>query len=221
MSIGNRGIRAFHAEILSCRRCLDDGFSIEGPPLVRGVVPALFMVIGQAPSLTDRRTGRIYSGPAAQRLFGWLKDAGFREEEFDGTLYMTALTKCFPGRQSGKSTDRAPSAREVANCRPWLARELALVQPKVVILFGKMAIDVFLGAGQPLEARIGQRFEAENTIYIPLPHSSGASTWLNRATNRELLQKAIELIRNERDQVMGSQAPGGDLQHDKPESKAR
>lgn len=159
------------------------------------------MVIGQAPSLTDQRTRRTYSGPAAQKLFGWLKEAGFREEDFGRAVYMTALTRCFPGRLAGKSTDRAPSAMERANCRPWLLRELQLVKPEVVILFGKMAIDTFLGAGQPLEARIGRRFEADDRIYIPLPHSSGASTWLNQPANRRLLQRAIDLIRNERGRI--------------------
>lgn len=173
------------------------------------------MVIGQAPSLTDKNTGRIYTGPAAQKLFGWLRDAGFCDEDFGRTIYMTALTKCFPGRQPGKSTDRAPSIKERANCRPWLDQELALVRPKVVILFGKMAIDTFLGAGAPLDERIGRRFEVDGIVYIPLPHSSGASTWLNHASHRDLLQKAICLIGNERSRITGYLPAASDLQYDK------
>jgi uracil-DNA glycosylase len=67
----------------------------------------------------------------------------------------------------------------------------------VVILFGKMAIDQFLGGGVGLNERIGRRFEKDGRVCIPLPHSSGASTWLNQPANKELLQKAIDLIREE------------------------
>jgi uracil-DNA glycosylase len=155
------------------------------------------MVIGQAPGISDLRTGRMYMGPAARRLFGWLREAGFTDEDFGRRVYMTALTKCFPGRVAGKSTDRAPTGKEVANCRGWLTRQLEVVQPRVVILFGKMAIDQFLGAGVSLNDRIGRRFEKDGRIYIPLPHSSGASTWLNQPANRELLQRAIEMIKKE------------------------
>lgn len=167
MSIGNRDISRLHEEIRACRRCHVERFPVEGTPLVWGEAPAPFMVIGQAPSLTDLRTGRIYSGPAAQRLFGWLKEAGFSDEDFGRAIYLTALTKCFPGRQHGRSVDRPPSARERANCRPWLLQELALVRPQVAILFGKMAIDEFLGVGVSLAERIGRRFEQDGRPTSP------------------------------------------------------
>jgi len=183
-------IDVLHERIRACRRCELQGFPISPPPLVFGRAPAPFMLIGQAPSLTDWREGRIYKGPAAQKLIGWLRDAGFDDRDLGRTVYMTALTKCFPGRQPGKSTDRAPSARERTNCREWLGAELALVQPRVVILFGKMAIDTILPA-MPLTDAIGNTFDLGGRTYLPLPHSSGASTWLNDDSNRALLAQAI------------------------------
>ena len=201
MSIGNTEIVRLHEEIRACRRCVDDGFPIQPPPMAAGKAPAPFMVIGQAPGISDLRAGRMYQGPAARRLFEWLAAAGFGEEEIGERVYMTALTRCFPGRAPGKSTDRAPSRKEIANCREWLARQFALVQPRVVILFGKMAIDELLGAGAPLTERIGRRFERDGRVFIPLPHASGASTWLNHPDNRALLGRAIELIRQERERL--------------------
>lgn len=192
-----------HGRIRECRRCVDDGYPIVPPPLVRArdyglSAPAPFLVIGQAPSLTDQRVGLTYQGPAAQRLVGWLLRAGFRDEQVGSDIAMTALTKCFPGRLAGKSSDRAPTSKELANCRPWLDDEFALLCPAVVILFGKMAIDAFLRPALPLEARIGRRFELGGRVYIPLPHSSGASTWLNASSRQALLAAAIELIADER-----------------------
>lgn len=160
------------------------------------------MLVGQAPGLSDLRGERMYLGPAARKLIGWLIEAGFAAEDIGTTVYMTALTKCFPGRLPGKSTDRAPSPKERANCRPWLDAQWTLVQPRVMLLFGKMSIDTFLPK-MSLEQAVGQTFHKDGTLYIPLPHSSGASTWLNDPAHRALLAEAIERIRETRRQVMG------------------
>ena len=136
----------------------------------------------------------MYCGPAAVKLLGWLTDAGFTEEDFGTTVYLTALTKCFPGRAPGSSKDRAPSVKERANCRPWLDEQQALVRPRVVILFGKMAIDTYLPK-LSLNATIGKVFEIEGIPHLPLPHSSGASLWLNDNRNQALLAQAIERLR--------------------------
>jgi len=142
----------------------------------------------------------MYLGPAARKLIGWLKDAGFTDADIGTRVYMTALTKCFPGRLPGKSTDRVPSPRERAHCRSWLDAQRALVQPRVIILFGKMAMDTFLPRF-PLEALVGQTFEIGGIVYVPLPHSSGASTWLNSSEHRALLAQGIERVREAREWV--------------------
>ena len=190
-------IELLHDEIRTCRRCEADGFPISPPPMVWGQVPARFMLIGQAPGLSDLRGARMYLGPAARKLFGWMAEAGFAESDIGTTVYMTALTKCFPGRLPGKSTDRAPSPKERANCRPWLDAQWKLVQPRVVLLFGKLAIDTFLPK-MPLEMAVGNTFDADDVTYVPLPHSSGASTWLNDPGHRALLVEAIERVREQR-----------------------
>jgi len=56
---------------------------------------------------------------------------------------------------------------------------------------GKMAIDAFLGK-QPLVKTVGQAFERDGRVYLPLPHASGVSRWLNDADNRALLERALE-----------------------------
>ncbi len=187
-------IDVLHEEIRACRKCETDGFPVVPPPLVWGVAPAPFLLVGQAPGLTDLREGRMFLGPAARKLIGWLCEAGFSETDIGTTIYMTALTKCFPGRLSGKSTDRAPSPKERQNCRPWLDAQWDLIQPRAVILFGKMAIDTFLPK-MSLEDAVGQTFTVNNLPFVPLPHSSGASTWLNDAAHRALLAEAIKRLR--------------------------
>uniref|UniRef100_UPI003751F8EC uracil-DNA glycosylase family protein n=1 Tax=Armatimonas sp. TaxID=1872638 RepID=UPI003751F8EC len=80
-------------------------------------------------------------------------------------------------------------------CRTWLDAELAAVAPRAIVLFGGLAIKTFLSKS-PLEELIGQVFTKDDgRIYLPLPHSSGASTWLNSAYNQMLLAQALVQLR--------------------------
>ena len=92
---------------------------------------------------------------------------------------MTAITKCYPGPHPAGRGDRVPSRAEQALCAPWLEQELALIDPKVLIPIGGLAISRFLGNGQPMTGLIGERFERDGRILVPLPHPSGASQWFN------------------------------------------
>lgn len=186
-----------HARIRSCRRCVDAGHIAEARPLTEGSAGARFFLIGQAPSRTDHETGQFYSGPAGRKLRGWLADAGFVDDDFGTTIYAAAITKCFPGRNPGSSKDRVPSRAEQALCRPWLDAEIAAVDPKVVVLFGGLAIQTFLSRA-PLDTLIGKAFDGDGRLWIPLPHSSGASTWLNVAAHQALLTEAIARLRDAR-----------------------
>lgn len=197
MPVGAKPLPVLQAEIHACRRCEVAGYIPQARPLTRGEAEARFFVVGQAPSRTDHETQGFYMGPAGRKLRGWLQDAGFEEADLGTRVYFAAITKCFPGRLPGSSKDRLPSRIEQGLCRPWLDAELTTVDPRVVILFGGLAIKTFLSPA-PLAELIGQAFEKEGRLYIPLPHSSGASTWLNSATNRALLAQAIERLREAR-----------------------
>jgi len=183
------------ARIRACTRCVDSGHIPGARPLVLGTEQATVMVIGQAPSRLDHETGHFYEGPAGKRLREWLCDAGFGEHDFGTTVYAAALTKCFPGRRPGSSTDRAPSRAEMRQCRPWLDAEIAMVDPRIVVLFGSMAIQTFLPKA-PLEERVGTVVKQDGRLWVPLPHSSGASLWLNEPANQAKLREAIALLRD-------------------------
>ena len=53
-----------------------------------------------------------------------------------------------------------------------------------------MAIDAFLGR-QPLDKTVGQVFPRDQRVYVPLPHASGVSRWLNAPEHRALLDRAL------------------------------
>lgn len=151
------------------------------------------MLIGQAPGRREAGNGRPFSGPAGRRLFSWLAGVGIEEHAFRRQVFMAAMTRCYPGPSPTGHGDRRPSPAELALCRPFLDRQLALVQPELVLLVGGLAIEAFLGK-MPLQQAVGHCHVRAGVRYLPLPHPSGASTWLNHPAHRALLQQSLALL---------------------------
>lgn len=187
---------ALQRRIAACTACQQAGYLERVNPIrIDGRVADRVVVIGQAPGPVTDRKGYHFAGPAGRVLEQWLERAGFPPGFFRQGCYLTSLTRCFPGKATGGSGDRRPSAAEIRLCRPFLDLELALVDPAVVLLVGQMAIEAFLGK-QTLAAVVGRVFEREGRHWLPLPHSSGVSRWLNDPANRARVDRAIgELAR--------------------------
>ena len=178
-------------EVVACRACAVAGYLGAANPIRPGLIDEpRMLLIGQAPGPVTDRKGYHFAGPAGRFLDQWLDRAGFSAGYFREHVYLTSLTRCYPGKSPSGNGDRPPSAAEIALCRRFLQLELALIQPRVVLLVGKMAIDAFLGK-QPLVVTVGQLFERDGRVYVPLPHASGVSRWLNAPTNRALLDQAL------------------------------
>ncbi len=144
-----------HGELRDCRRCLEEGYWIApGPVFSRGAGAGL-MLIGQAPGPTEAIVKRPFNAGSGKRLFKWLAEAGWDEAEFRATAYMTAITKCYPGRSDSGKGDRVATPFEQALCRPWLEQELRLVNPRLLILVGGLAIRLLYPANVRLDEIIG------------------------------------------------------------------
>ena len=148
------------------------------------------MIVGQAPGAVELTTGLPFSGRSGAELRRWLARAGIDEDHLP---YRSAITKCFPGKASSGAGDRKPSPPEIANCAPWLVREIAIVRPAILLLLGQLAIERFWGKVS-LEDAVGRMRRDGDRVLIPLPHPSGASRWLNDPDHRRLLDRALRLL---------------------------
>ena len=188
-----RNLMRCQEQMRSCHLCAEAGYPITPRAIFSGLATARIMVVGQAPGGREVELGLPFSGPAGKRLFSWLAQAGFEEEEFRREQYITAITKCYPGKGTSRG-DRIPTAAERKLCLPFLARELELVQPELIIPVGGVAIRHFLG-NIKLDEAIGQAYEKDGRSIVPLPHPSGANIWLNRPRSKLLLQEALLLLK--------------------------
>jgi uracil-DNA glycosylase len=181
-------------KIRSCRACQQKGYIPEARPVFSPVYPSSWMLIGQAPGKVEQESGLPFMGRAGRNLFRWFKEIGWEERDFRRSVYMTSLTRCWPGKQARTSGDRAPSRKEIDLCLPFLMEEIELGSPRVVILVGKLAVKVFLNIDK-LEDAVGEKFAQKGRIWIPLPHPSGASRWLNPEENKARLREALRIIK--------------------------
>jgi uracil-DNA glycosylase len=184
-----------HCERLSgCRRC---GHAPGVLPIVSHARAPRAMLIGQAPGQVETSGGKPFAGRAGRTLFRWLERAGLDEPTAREQLYIAAITRCYPGPHPAGRGDRVPSPVERAQCAGWLEDELRIIRPSLVVPVGRLAIDRFLGA-KPLDEVIGREHEIEHVgggaIAIPLPHPSGASSWVHQPGNKALLEQALDLL---------------------------
>src|SRR5579864_753091 len=186
-------ISLLQERIFACRLCEEHGYIQQARPITSGRGSDRVMVIGQAPGHRSVTKGRSFSGPGGSILQKWLEQAGFPPSYLHDHTYLSSLTRCDPGRNPRGDGDRRPSPQEVALCRPYLEAELQLLQPKVVLLVGSMAIETFLGKRR-LEDIIGTFEERDGMLFLPLPHPSGVSRWLNDPEHLKLHQRALELL---------------------------
>src|SRR5688572_17026495 len=128
------------AALAGCYRCaLGPGIR----PVVSGAVGARVMLIGQAPGKVESEGGVPFSGRAGKTLFRWLARAGIDEETARELIYISAVTRCYPGPHPSGRGDRVPTRAEQSSCANWLESELRIVRPEVLIPVGRLAIERF------------------------------------------------------------------------------
>ncbi len=193
MSTAQRRLDCLVADLRLCERCP----KMQRPAVSGGAVLSRVIAVGQAPGIKEPVLGRPFAWTAGKTLFGWIERAcGMTEAEYRAWIYMAAVCRCFPGRNT-TGGDRVPDVGEVATCRDWLEAEMEILQPELVIPIGKLAISQFIefdklteviGGVFPVNFR-GHRFDL-----IPLPHPSGASPWHRMEPGRTLLDRALKRI---------------------------
>ena len=111
-------------------------------------------------------------------------------------IYFAAVCRCFPGKNSS-GTDRVPAPDEIRNCSLWMDNEIQILQPRLIIPVGRLAITQFI-ACKKLQEVIGRKFRVARAGHrfdvIPLPHPSGASPWHKIPPGKQVLEQAMRKI---------------------------
>ncbi|MBB4442234.1 MULTISPECIES: uracil-DNA glycosylase [Rhizobium] len=155
------------------------------------------MVIGSAPSAEDDREGMPFSGKSGQLFDKMLAAIGL-------TRSAILLTQVIPWRPPG---NRAPSAAEMDICRPFIERQIALAEPKAILLLGNFSARFFFGENDTIHGLRGRWKEiAAADCVIPAIASLHPQDLLTAPVNKRLAWndllafqaklKSLSLLRN-------------------------
>jgi uracil-DNA glycosylase len=197
-----RSLASLQRDNRRCRACAEAGYPLESYPVLEGKPGQRAYMFGQAPGIVEGQELRPWRGRAGKTLRRWLE---LDEEEFYATFYCASVTRCYPGRAPSGRGDRTPTPREQELCSFWRTWELELLRPALIVPVGGLAIKQLLGISGLADC-IGSCFELAGAKAIPLPHPSGASSWLNVSANRARVAEATALIRAELERLRPTSA---------------
>ncbi len=174
--------------IRACRRCKLAATRTQAVPGVGDRKPSWF-VLGEGPGEQEDQKGEPFVGPAGRLLDAMLAAVGKRRGE---GVYITNVVKCRP------PGNRNPEPDEIAACRPWLERQLALAAPRLILAVGKFAAQTALGREDTvagLRARGGPCVLAGSTAPVAVTYHPSylLRTPADKAKAWEDLQRALAL----------------------------
>jgi uracil-DNA glycosylase family 4 len=119
-----------------------------------------WMIIGEAPGAEEDRRGEPFVGRAGKMLDEMLRAVG----ETRTSVFIASILKCRP------PNNRDPEPQEAAACRDYLERQIALVQPKIILAFGKTSAQHLLGSDEPVGRMRGSAHDLNGIPLIVTYH---------------------------------------------------
>lgn len=144
--------------IVACTRCplyVNATHAVPG----EGDSDASVMFVGEAPGKNEDLTGRPFIGRAGKLLSTLLVEIGLRREG----VFITSVIKHRPPK------NRPPKPAEVVVCNEWLDKQLAIIQPKIVVPLGRFGMEHFL-PDETITSAHGKLFKKETMLIFPLYH---------------------------------------------------
>ncbi len=151
-----------YREIALCQKCGIAKFRNKVVP-GEGAEDADLMFIGEAPGWHEDQQGRPFVGPAGKFLDELLASINLRRQQ----VYITNVIKTRP------PDNRDPSPNEIANCRPWLDKQIELIHPKMIVTLGRYSMAMFF-PGKSISKIHGTAQKQDNVIYYAMYHPAAA-----------------------------------------------
>jgi uracil-DNA glycosylase len=150
------------AEVSTCARCdLCKGRTKAVPG--EGNSQAKILFIGEGPGFHEDKQGRPFVGPSGQLLQELLKSINLKRED----VFITNVVKCRPPE------NRDPLPAEIDACNDYLDRQIAAIQPKVIVTLGRHSMAKFF-SGEKISAIHGRARKKDGYICIPMFHPAAA-----------------------------------------------
>ncbi len=174
-------------KIISCKIC---PVGKSGKPVVgEGNPDADIVFIGEAPGKLEAASGRPFIGRSGQLLRSLIRGIDLKEED----VYITSPVKYLPNGKDG-TPGGTPTSADIAHGRIHLMEQFDVIQPKVVVLLGRVAAEGVLQKKVAVASEHGQVIAESNRIkYFLTLHPAAALRFPNKY--KPLLQEDFEKIK--------------------------
>ncbi len=157
---GMTELDALRRQVLPCTLCPELAKSRKSVVFGSGNPHAKLMFVGEAPGFDEDEQGLPFVGKAGQLLTKIIESIGLKREE----VYIANVLKCRP------PGNRNPLPGEVANCQPYLKKQIAIIQPKIICALGKFAAQTLLRTETSITKLRGNWSEYEGVKVMPTFH---------------------------------------------------
>jgi uracil-DNA glycosylase len=191
--------QALRAEVLGCTRCPLHRTRTQG---VFGVGPqrADWLVVGEAPGAEEDRRGEPFVGAAGQLLDAMLRAIGLDRRS---NVYIANVLKSRP------PGNRDPRPEEIEACLPYLERQIALLEPRIMLAVGRIAAQTLLGTDAPL-GRLRGRVHAFGELNTPLVVTYHPAYLLRTPADKRKAWEDLKFARSTYQALIGGPATNGD-----------
>jgi len=152
-------LEAVRSEMGDCKRCK---LHRTRRTLVfgEGNEKAILMLVGEGPGYEEDVQGRPFVGKAGQLLTKILQSVRLEREE----VYIANIVKCRPPQ------NRNPESEEISACRPFLLKQVQVIQPKIICALGTFAAQSLLQTSEKISVLRGRVFDLHGVRVIPTYH---------------------------------------------------
>ncbi len=156
------------ARVLVCTRCPHLAASRTQTVFGTGNPDAELMFIGEAPGADEDAQGEPFVGRAGQLLTKIIETMGFSRDD----VYIANVLKCRPDMPHSTPGNRPPTIDEMQTCLPYLAEQIEVVQPKVLVALGATAVEGLLGTRGTMRDLRGKWHSHQDTPLMITYHPS-------------------------------------------------
>src|SRR5438046_7721041 len=129
-------LASIRERVRGCTKCAHLANSRTQTVFGVGNPDAEIMFIGEAPGADEDQQGEPFVGRAGQLLTKIIKAMGYARED----VYIANILKCRPDMPPRSLGNRAPTSAEMQTCRPYLVEQIEIIQPKVLVALGAVAL---------------------------------------------------------------------------------
>ena len=149
-----------------CQKCPHLAASRKNVVFGVGDIHSPLMFVGEAPGADEDEQGEPFVGKAGQLLTKIIQTMGFSRD----TVYIANILKCRPDTPGQSAGNRKPTPEEMKTCLPYLLAQIDLIQPKVIVALGAIAVEGLLGKTAGITRLRGQWQEFRAVPVMPTYH---------------------------------------------------